>query len=780
MKINNTKKLWFRTIALILVFVMSFSMLSGCGKVGQRTDIATGTDATVKEYDKDSYSPVDRLENINPNALVKSELDIELEQKICSQHEIQTEKFYELKENIELKNFNEAKLSLKSLKETVSDDTNVNDYLSDQKKNIDSFTTELDSATYKKLQERYSKYSSVIAANIKEEQDYFDEIEEAVENQNYEEAINKVQEYEQKFIASDESYGATVNNSNKEIKCKSSFGNNLLTSQEDVQMSDNVTELADDLATVVDIYYYLKSNIDYEYYYGARKGSKLTLSTMAGNDYDQASLLIAMLRYLGYQAKYVRGTILLDADQAVDMTGAKSAEEAAEILASAGVPVTKLKKSGKIVKIKLEHVWVRAEVPYTNYRGAKPEEGDNVWIDLDTSIKEYSEKTTISDLVEQQEIESFTKDLTNLKSQEEIETRVKKSINTIKKNDLSEIFVLSKNPDEEYIGYLPLSLQYEVESVNEEFSTISPSYKDQVTFDFNGDTLGTYSSMELSGHSVQLYFEPASIEDEQILSMYSSIFDVPAAYVYFVPVIYIDGVERARGEDYLYTLGQKYPFTISMSFCGNVSMKAKSVSNVVSIGSMYAITFDTQNISSDTLDSKYSDIYDVARNIKDKKVYSIPCLGEYLSFVGTLYFSEIDTVDRLTAEQLDVIVTKRLNEGITGYEVARSVSHGVTTGILPGKLFIDIDSRDTITVSKNSQKENVDKYNVISGYTSSAYESQVWEQLTGIESVSTISIFEKAKQNGIELVNISNVNELDSLQITSVEKDELRNALDNM
>jgi transglutaminase-like putative cysteine protease len=34
-----------------------------------------------------------------------------------------------------------------------------------------------------------------------------------------------------------------------------------------------------------------------------------TLDQMAGNDIDQASLLISLLRYKGIPARYVRGTI---------------------------------------------------------------------------------------------------------------------------------------------------------------------------------------------------------------------------------------------------------------------------------------------------------------------------------------------------------------------------------------------------------------------------------------------------------------------------------------
>ena len=59
---------------------------------------------------------------------------------------------------------------------------------------------------------------------------------------------------------------------------------------------------------------------------------------MGGNDLDQASLLIAMLRHLGYPAEYVKGNILLTEEQALALTGADTFRHAADVLAAAGTP----------------------------------------------------------------------------------------------------------------------------------------------------------------------------------------------------------------------------------------------------------------------------------------------------------------------------------------------------------------------------------------------------------------------------------------------------------
>ncbi len=65
---------------------------------------------------------------------------------------------------------------------------------------------------------------------------------------------------------------------------------------------------------------------------------------------------------------------------------------------------------------------------------------------------------------------------------------------------------------------------------------------------------------------------------------------------------------------------------------------------------------------------------------------------------------------------------------------------------------------------------------------SSLYESIVWEQLTGYESVSTISFFRKAKEEGIELLQITKDNletQLEKLNTDEATKQAVRNAVGN-
>ena len=67
------------------------------------------------------------------------------------------------------------------------------------------------------------------------------------------------------------------------------------------EISNLADSLGDDPAR---IYEFVLNTIDYEHYYGSKRGARLTLLEGTGNDLDQASLLVSLLRAAGYSAGY--------------------------------------------------------------------------------------------------------------------------------------------------------------------------------------------------------------------------------------------------------------------------------------------------------------------------------------------------------------------------------------------------------------------------------------------------------------------------------------------
>ncbi|MCI8510304.1 MAG: transglutaminase, partial [Lachnospiraceae bacterium] len=106
----------------------------------------------------------------------------------------------------------------------------------------------------------------------------------------------------------------------------------------------------------------------------------------------------------------------------------------------------------------------------------------------------------------------------------------------------------------------------------------------------------------------------------------------------------------------------------------------------------------------------------------------------------------------MAADTYDVSVTRSLSEGITGYEVRTSSLYGRVTSLSEGSLYIDVDTDSHSVVSLNGEEDASKEYMFSTGIMSSLYESTVWEELTGNESVSTISILNTAREEGIDIL----------------------------
>ncbi|WP_028316950.1 transglutaminase domain-containing protein [Desulfatibacillum aliphaticivorans] len=97
-------------------------------------------------------------------------------------------------------------------------------------------------------------------------------------------------------------------------------------------IDEEISALAETLEwNPVNIYEWVKNNIETEWYWGAMKGALGTLHQESGNDADQAALLVALLRASGYPARYVHGVIEFHPDgvKALDLTGLEDEQEAA-------------------------------------------------------------------------------------------------------------------------------------------------------------------------------------------------------------------------------------------------------------------------------------------------------------------------------------------------------------------------------------------------------------------------------------------------------------------
>lgn len=153
------------------------------------------------------------------------------------------------------------------------------------------------------------------------------------------------------------------------------------------EQTTEIVELARGLRNdKVLIYNYVKNNIKYQPYYGTLKGATQTLLERSGNDFDQAALLVALLRASGYTANYKYGLLQLPFNDPSkeDITHWLGCDErtSVDVIRNGGIPIGFVGTSdgtsnGIWLTLQVYRVWVELQdggITYTLDPAFKPSE----------------------------------------------------------------------------------------------------------------------------------------------------------------------------------------------------------------------------------------------------------------------------------------------------------------------------------------------------------------------------------------------------------------------
>jgi RHS repeat-associated protein len=142
---------------------------------------------------------------------------------------------------------------------------------------------------------------------------------------------------------------------------------------------NEVVELARGLNNDVDkIYDFVRNYVDTVFIFGAQKGALGAIIDRSGTPFDQAQLMVNLLRQSGYTAVYKVGTITLNGSQFSAWTNTTNAQAACDLLASGGIPAsingssasllcTSISAGTTVSSVTMEHVWVDVLIGGTHY-----------------------------------------------------------------------------------------------------------------------------------------------------------------------------------------------------------------------------------------------------------------------------------------------------------------------------------------------------------------------------------------------------------------------------
>jgi transglutaminase-like putative cysteine protease len=519
----------------------------------------------------------------------------------------------------------------------------------------------------------------------------------------------------------------------------------------DVQFTDDVIAMADSLNnSPVEMYNFVRDNFEFEPYLGSRKGSQQALTHRRGNDYDQASLLIALLRVSGIPARYSTGTIKMTIDQATNWLGIDDKINAASILATAGMEAVIYIVGSDTVAISCRRVWVEAWVPFINYRGAVNDSTGFMWVPMDPTFKQYSYQPGINLPAEIGfDSEAFVNDyISTFHPETPVELFRQMLLDSAAVyhpgadyEDLLTMRSVIKETD----GILPGTLPYTLMSMDSTFSEIASVKRYYIEFhlyDGAGMDLDYSTSLpEIAEKQVTISYVGATAADQEIIDTSGGIFSVDLPYlVDLKPVLKIDGCEVALATGDV-MMGTTHYSDMYFTPPTGASNQVPTVSNVIIAGNYQGIGIDTEDA--------FPSFWDLPETSCDEEY-----LGQEVHQTALTYLNNVDVAGDELSGLMHQVVMNDVSEAIVGNTIRVLFSGGLPVSFEWTGMIVDAD-RKIIGPFSVDGIDNTCDYMRLGGADGSIQENVLFETRFEEEAISAIKILELASDSGITICEIT-------------------------
>ncbi|MFZ3136224.1 MAG: transglutaminase-like domain-containing protein [Thermodesulfovibrionales bacterium] len=574
------------------------------------------------------------------------------------------------------------------------------------------------------------------------------------------------------------------------------------------------------------IYNWVRNNIEYVPTYGSIQGANMCLQTKLCNDFDTASLLIALLRASGIHARYVYGTIELPIEKVKNWLGGfTDSMEALRLLASARVPVKGLTEGGTIKAVQLEHIWVEAWVDYIPSRGARHKVGDT-WIPLDASFKQYSYSQGIDiksavpfdaqSFIDQikntatiNETEGYVTNVNSLYIQQQMQgyqTQVQNYISQNYPNATVGDVLGKKEIQKQEFPYLLGTLPYKTVVKGSTYASIPDTLRHKLTFglikdiydEFIGTPINITKSLpELAGKKMTLSYSPATQADENVINSYlpkphadgtpvqpnELPSALPAYLINLKPEIRIDGVVVATGT----SIGMGNTETFQMTFTAPKE-SPDVITNQVEAGEYLGIALDLGRISEEQMSKMKSKLEQTKMKVEAGDFTNLTkddILGDYHYIAALTYLFELGTMNYLQAKVLGVAAIIYPSETIFSSELKVHCFFGIPLSVSQNGMAMDADRLITLIKALDGNRKKPVQFLYTAGMNGSVLEYAVPEQLFStldnpVEGISTVKLLQIANNQAISIYTIDQTNIdtiLPLLQIDSGSLTDIRNAV---
>lgn len=520
----------------------------------------------------------------------------------------------------------------------------------------------------------------------------------------------------------------------------------------DVQFTPAITDLALTLnSSAVEIYNFVRDNCEFEAYLGSRKGSQQTLDHRRGNDYDQSSLLLALLRVSGIPARYATGTIKMPIDRATNWLGIEDPVSAGSILTTCGMEGVLWNTGGVPDAIQCKRVWVEAWLPFVNYRGAINDATGFQWVTMDPTFKQYEYEYGIN-LTEEIgfDAEGFVRDyyLSGTKPETPVdvfEQMLTDSLAVRYPGATPEDLITTRSVIKETDGILPGTLPYELITPEPSFSAIPTNMRYEIQFHlydgYGMDLSYTTSLPEIVQKQVTISYVGATTVDQTIIDDAGGIFNVATPYLVDLrPVLKIDGcvVATASGSVVMGTTHYSDMHFMPPTGAQNVM---PTVSNTITAGNYQGIGIDTEDA--------YPAFFGEVTTTCEENM-----LGEEQHQLALTYLNECNMADDKVGDLMHMVVTNDIAEAIVENSVTVWYNgYGDPVSMEWTGMIVDADRKIIGPFSVHGADNSCD-FMRLGGADGSIQENRLFEVRFEEEAISAVKILEIAADSGIAVCEL--------------------------
>lgn len=552
----------------------------------------------------------------------------------------------------------------------------------------------------------------------------------------------------------------------------------------DVQITQAITDLAVSLGgRPLDLYNYVHDRFDTELYYGSKKGSLGTLYEAAGNDVDQASLLIALLRASGIPARYATGTVLLSESQARELArlnpppGTSSALSATNIILTSGIPAVRVINSDGTQDARIEHTWVQAWLPYDRYRGvADGGTAAPAWIDLDPFIKRYAFSPPTADL-RPVVFNPYTYITASPSTTLPIDYYIDQALTYARTSGLTcdtiDSAGLTRLLVPEALELLPADLPVRLVTLLSTPSALPGAMR----YSVGVRVMDEFGALDLSaslnlpaiyGQRIDLSHPGATATDQATIDGRGGIFSTPPYLVNVRPTLKVNGQVVA-------TAAPLRPGTPRILYVQFVTPKFTSdtpqISHNIAAGGLYVIGLDYQSTPQRVLDEailREAQLNPASDDGRAQKLY-----GAILA-----YFRETNRGRDVALSVQQNGYIRDLGAGFASIEAVPTLVNGAPVALRFGGYQLDVAKLTHAFYDLESAKQTR-SFAVAQawGYNTSALEHWTLQQVYGKRSISSVSALQIAALQGQPILTITSAGQVAGLGLSAQAKTNITNAL---